>query len=429
MSLIFMMFAIAVPTAVAAWVGGRRDGLLFSGLVFLSGAVMAIVLAAVNADLPFTESADDRDYYNASLQRVSGILDFEAFNDWFEQAGYPLLLSWINSLFGSSLYIRKGLNLSFFLGLAIVWFSIGRLIGGRHFALLLGTSLLFCTPLWFYWMFVLKDMLIILIQSLFIMALVQYMSRARPAGAIALMASASVLMIPFRVMLVLVNAAMAGVAAVLQFGRNEGGRYRAVQISAIVVAMALVFLVGSSETALRYLGVVGESRALDATNVGRAVTGYLGGGAGGMALVTFPVLYVVGEINAMNPANWGLSTSPQLRALLQLPWIFLGAPFFVVGIIQTWTRRVDRRDPGQARTSATVDPRVMLLFLAFVVIYAALSWLSADTVRWRMPVLPAMVALALWGWVSVRPIARIGLIISWVTFVTTFSIFYYWVIK
>ena len=46
----------------------------------------------------------------------------------------------------------------------------------------------------------------------------------------------------------------------------------------------------------------------------------------------FPVLYLVGETDALNPANWGQFDLALLRPLSMVPWIFLGCHSFLPGL-------------------------------------------------------------------------------------------------
>ena len=92
------------------------------GIFFLS------VLWQIDEAIPFSGIADNKVYFDVSKRSSKDLSDWfglQQFKGTHEQAGYPMLLSWVHQFAGGSLYHRKALNV-FFLMLALVWFGIGR---------------------------------------------------------------------------------------------------------------------------------------------------------------------------------------------------------------------------------------------------------------------------------------------------------------
>ena len=134
----------------------------------------------------------------------------------------------------------------------------------------------------------------------------------------------------------------------------------------------------------------------------------------------FPVLYLVGETDALNPENWGQFDLALLRPLSMVPWIFLGLPFFLAGVAmilrrtRAWKvfasgmRHNDDRGTGEdLRQGQTSSLPVLLVF---IVAYAALGWFSGTTVRWTLPAIPPMVGIAGFAWANMNGHARIRLL-------------------
>ena len=142
-----------------------------------------------------------------------------------------MLLSWVHQLVGDSLYHRKAVNVFFFLMLALVWFGIGRHMGGRRLGFVFASGILLTTPLWFYWIFLMKDMAITFLQSLFILGLVQSLSHRSAARGYGWIVLSTVLTIPFRSQLALVNLAALAGATLLRTGSRRSWKSSFVKVA------------------------------------------------------------------------------------------------------------------------------------------------------------------------------------------------------
>ena len=71
----------------------------------------------------------------------------------------------------------------------------------------------------------------------------------------------------------------------------------------------------------------------------------------------------------------------------------------------------------------------LLVLLMFVLIYAGVSWISADTTRWRMPAMPPMVAIAGFAWATMNSQQRLGMLLGWGLLLSGSLMAYYTIFK
>lgn len=442
MSYVFILCVVLIPALCSFLIAGKRDGGRVCLLVVLAGIFFLSVLWQVDEAMPFSEGGDDKDYYNASkrsFNSVSDWFDLRPFKRTHEQAGYPLLLSWVHQFAGDSLYHRKAVNVFFFLMLALVWFGIGRHIGGRRLSFVYAAGVLLTTPLWFYWVFLFKDMAITFLQSLFILGLVQSMSHRSVARGYGLIVFSTVLTIPFRSQLALVNLAALAGATLLQTGSRRSWKNSLLKVAMTSGIILSLLIAGTNPEVLHQLGVTGERRSLDVaalqadiefkeqsrpTHVTNALK--------------FPLLYLVGETAAFSPKSWGNVDAALIRGLSMVPWIYVGLPLFVTG---TWIIVRRQRFPeGAVHLSAgqegnPLDDPVrperahLLVLLMFVLIYAGVAWESGNTTRWRMPAMPPIVAIAGFAWVTMNTQQRFWMLLGWGLLLSVFLVAYYAVIR
>lgn len=442
MNALFLLCVILVPAVCSFLIAGQREGVRLSALLTVAGLLCLAVLWHVDDAIPFSGNGDDQDYLNASKQTFNSLsdwVDVRRYKRTHEQAGYPLLLAWAHQFVGESLYHKKSLNVLLFLMIAVTWFKIGLEIGGRRLAFVCAMGVLLMTPLWFYWMFLLKDMAITLLQSIFILGVIQSLSSRAAVKGYFLIAMSTLLLIPFRSKLALVNLVVLAGATILQMGSLQswkGSLLRVVMSGGIIVS---ILVVGRNAELLREMGVAGEHRALDSQSV-QAEFDYRGQTR--MAIfaniVKFPFLYLVGEVAALNPRSWDEGGSGLIRGLSMVPWIAVGLPLFTVG---TWNmlrpqkysevamRLSSKSQEGQHSGPGKPERVHLLVLLMFVLIYAGVAWVSADTTRWRMPAMPAMGAIAGFAWITMNGQQRLWTLGVWGLMLSAFCIAYYAVFR
>lgn len=449
MSLLFLVIVATLPPVFIVVAGKARGAGPFAILVFLAGWMYLSLLRSINETLPFAGVGDDLDYFRASQVTFRGPsewFDLSRFKWTHEQAGYPLLLAWIHQIAGGSLFHRKALNVLWHLLLADVWFVIGRIAGGNRLAFPFGVAILLGTPLWHYWMFLLKDMTITLLQSVFLLSLVMLVAQNRRLLGAGGVLMTTLLVIPFRSLLALLHIAIMSVAIWGRQRAAKGQRFSLigrVLISAVIGSAILV--VGRNPSVMGQLGVRTESRHLDASAVEQAVQ--FRAAAGQQSPGKFSLVFLVGEVNTFNPNSWAHPGPSDYRAMGMIPWIYLGLPMFIVGVYRTFRPPKALSDAGLTAKSAPIplaagatpsptepawkpDRSVLLILLLFIVAYFAVAWLSHDTTRWRLPAMPPMLAIAAWGWVCLKTVsARIQILFAWGFGVSVFAVIYYTLFK
>ncbi len=420
---LFLVGTVLVPMLIAFAIAGREDRIRLASLIFFSGTIFLAVLSIINIDFPFSGSGDERSYYASSLRT------FKSFGDWFDltqfksthsQGGYSLVLSWVHQIVGKSLYLRKALNISLFLFLSLVWFSIGKIIGGRRLAFVFGTGILLGTPMWYYFIILRKDMSIILLQSGFLLGLTHFMSGRNSLTSYFMIGLSTLALIPFRMLLVFVHLAV--ISSVILFRpkqkRQLWGLMARTMLPAIMVIAMLAF--GTNKDLLGKLGVSGNA-SLDIESVQKSIEAQEKSRT--LSLIKFPVLYLIGETSAFTPRFWRNVDAMFIRGVGVIPWVFIGLPFFISGILSL----VNNQNINQVATTTVThvkkeinadlysqtDRMFFIPFIFFLIIYAAVSWLSGDTTRWRLPAVPVMIAIAGWGWASLRADQRFRLILIW----------------
>ena len=432
---------VLIPVLYSVVIAGRRDGLRLGLLIFGAGVGFLCVLWQIDELLPFVGAGDDEDYYRASKR------SFRDLNDWFdltqfrathEQGGYPLLLSWVHQWAGDSLFHRKALNVFFFLMLAVVWFEIGRIIGGQPLGFVSAVGVIVATPLWFYWLFLFKDMAITFLQSLFILGLIQTMTQKGVTRGYSLVGVSTILTLPFRSKLALVNLVALAGGNLVTAERRRSLITTFMKVVLTVGFALLILILGTNPKLLQKLGVAGEHRTLDSESVRAEIEQRERSRSAQFTnVLMFPLLYLVGEVAAFNPRSWERSDASLIRAICMVPWIYIGVPLFLKGV---WLILRPKRKPIiqdvaytekalELGTRATAERAHLLLLLMFVLIYAGVAWASADTTRWRMPALPPMVAISGFAWMSLNTPRRVSLLLGWGLCLSISLIAYYAVLR
>jgi hypothetical protein len=442
MGYLFILCVVLIPAVCSFLVAGKRDGGRLCMLVTIAGIFFLSVLWLADEAISFAGGGDDKAYFTVSrrsFNSVSAWFDLQQFKGTHEQAGYPLLLSWVHQFVGDSLYHRKAVNVFFFLMLALVWFEIGKQIGGQRLGFVFASGVLLTTPLWFYWIFLLKDMTITFLQSLFILGLIQSLSHRSVARSYGLIVLSTILTIPFRSQLALVNLTALVGATILGMGSARSWKSSFLKVAMIGVMFLSLLVVGKNPEILNQLGVRGEHQALDTESV-RAEVEFRGRSrtAQFTNALMFPLLYLLGEVAAFNPRVWGDVSTALIRGLSMVPWIYVGVPLFVTGTWMIVRRQRFHQGAEQISAGQGEDHRVahvrparaqLLVLLMFALIYAGVSWVSADTTRWRIPAMPSMVAIAGFAWVTLSMPQRLGMLIGWGLLLSVSLIVYYSVLK
>jgi hypothetical protein len=421
MTVVLTVLVLALGThAVALATVERSDRRWVTASMAVGWICLFALLVAVSAWSPFAGSGDDEDYFTLAttpFRTGGGVFDLTRFGA-AEQPGYPWFLTSFAQLAGHELLTLKVLNLACFMLLVPIWYRIGVELGGPRFGRTLAVVVLVLTPLWFYWMFLYKDVVIALLENLFLLGAISIV-QGRGARGWGLVLIATLAVIPFRSQLVLVNVAVIAAAMALLLIRR--GRPDRIVGTVIVGALIIgaVIRCASDPELMASIGITSEARVIGSQSFMASLQA--AGDPSPMNRAMFPVLYLLTETSGFSPAAWTSFDPGTLRGVLAIPWIAVVCPFAVLGGI--W---IFRRDPSIRRLDAPSglverirSSRVVTspwgVVAAFVAIYMAVSWLVGDTTRWRLSDMPAIAAIATAGALSMSPARRIHVLTLWTT--------------
>jgi hypothetical protein len=393
----FVSLTLGCATLVTQ--GGERAFLRRTVLTAWVGFVPLV--AFINEWLAFTGGGDDEDYYRLAatpIYSLADALDLTRFTDAMEQPGYPWLLSLLNYCSGQDLLVFKLLNLTLFILLSIVWYRIGTLLESPIFGRAVAVGILLLTPLWFYTWFLLKDMTIALLQSLFLLGVVG-LFRGRSLRHWALIGGATFALFPFRTFLVLQNATILLASLMLLTLTRE----RISAKTALVImgggVVVVLLAIGSNVEIMASLGVNAEDRVLGSWSMLEKTS--IQQESSLINRTLFPLIYLFSETSGLKPETWTQLDAFWLRGALSLPWILFFVPFFLLGAAWlTLGQHAAARGNGfleRMRNSRLVATPWGVLVL-FVLSYIAFSWQAGDTTRWRIPDMPVIATIAVAGW-------------------------------
>lgn len=411
-----LLIYMLVSLCLAFYLAEERDRPFLMGRVLLAWFALGFLTGLINLWLPFTGEGDDFAYFDLSSLATNSLMEIFSpgrFSDVMEQPGYLLLLSLANLLTSSDLLAFKLLNLLFLISLALIWYRIALLLESPDFGRSVFMSILCLTPLWFYVFFLLKDMTIVLLQSLFLLGLVRNW-RNNSLGSWMFLGVVTLALLPFRTYLVVQNlVVLLAAVAVKTFGREFGSR-----TGPLVLTIALVgglLAISSNSSVLAEIGVFTEHRVIGTREMFETVSGARDTSEMNRAL--FPLLYLFSETAGLSSQSWESFDFAWLRGILAVPWIFSVVPFFLLGVF--W---ISKAPPGiSVRTgllSRMRDSRFVTtpwgVLMIFVLSTMAISWIAGDTTRWRIQDMPVIATIAMAGWAFGARRIRQTVLTGWV---------------
>lgn len=429
--LLFLLLFVPLSLVLAWWVTKPRDRALLIRRTALAWLVLAPLTAVMNEWMPFAGAGDDESYYELAQPPPASLteaFDFSRFQGSMEQPGYPALLSLLNALVGHNLLAYKLLNLFFLITLSLVWYRIGLTLEGRRFARTASLVVLLLTPLWHYVFVLRKDMTITLLQSTFLLGVVQIRSAVR-VRSIVLIALTSLGVTLLRSPLLLQQAGVLA-GSVLARRLGTGRRSGSWLAPALLIVLAVLTLIAASNRELLgMLGIQSEARVASESML-ELVAVYQRQGV--VDTAWFPVIYLFTEISGLNPSLWERLSSSWARGVLALPWIILGVPCFLLGLRHLFTKPAFSASPrasrptwlGRLRSSkALASPWAPVLL--FALSYLVISWKIGETTRWRLPDMPMLAAIALVGWMNTDHTRRTRVLLWWTVLLgSLFGAFY-----
>ena len=319
---------------------------------------MAIVLTifylvfnyALTDFAPFAPGGDDIGYYYSSLVEFNSLSDWfnpAYFLDTYAQAGYSMILAWINQFFGESIYIRKVFNFSFFLLISLYWYKIAFTVYGKKLAPLVAVFILFSTPLLYYSFIILKDMTIVLIQSIIIYNIILLNGEKRKKSFIYIILLFMLLiMISLRLPLAVFNVVLILISTYFIHKRNSFSKFSNIVVSASLFA-SIIFIGFSAET-LKQVGVSGDHRNLD-TYLSENQADRLQEQRGAQSKVKYSLLFFIKEVSGFRYNTWEelqyeSTIYGSLRGIAAIPWILFFVPLFFFGIY--YLLKSSKSEPG-----------------------------------------------------------------------------------
>lgn len=417
----FLAFVIFVPSFAVYFIIGGINGRRFAWLLFVAGTFYLGLLWFIDGTLQYSGGGDDSGYdlrTSITFTSTEDWLDIKRFSSAYEQPGYPLVLAWVNQLSEGNLFIKKTVNLFFFLCLVIIWYFIGRNAGGEKAGRLVALFMLAATPLWYYWMFLFKDMAITLIQSIFLLGAIGIIRGRNVLANYIVTILSTIILIPFRAPLVVINLFLLGLAVMQGSGGEQlSWRKRMVHIFFGIAAIIGLLMFGQNIENLNTLGMENKERALTVDSYSARIEKFQESSKPNV--IAFPILFILGETTALNPDSWDEFDAMLLRGITMIPWIAIGIPLFFHGSYFYLLKA--RRLPQHANyltlhdnlTCIEYNKKVWFLVSAFAASYLVVAWVVGDTTRWRIPGFPAMVALASLGWITLKPDERYRLLLMW----------------
>jgi hypothetical protein len=275
---------------------------------------------------------------------------------------------------------------------------------------------LLLTPLWIYFFFVLKDLMITVIQSWGVLVTIEMWLHFKLRH-IVFFGIIAFMLILFRTALLvqsaLVLACSLGSLTLFRGGSSRLNTMIAATAGSVMVASAIWLSMNPSYMAM--LGIHEQSRVVSTDSI--VETGLAAADRSKLNRVYFPVLYLFTETSGFSPGSWQVWDYQWLRGLLSIPWIILTVPFVILGtfyLLQRRERSLMNLSLGSENIRFLSTPwNTVLVFISSSVL---ISWIVGDTTRWRIPDLPMLAAIAYLGWLS-RPQQRILILVSWMVFV------------
>lgn len=417
----YMVFLLIATGGAIYFVSRGAERTFMLSLGAAQWLVYGVILYVSSTTHRFTGGGDDLSYYLLALEGGSStlgeVLNPDRYSRRLEQPGYGVLLSVVHNVFGAELGGLKLTNIAFYIVVTATYARIASELRGRQFAKLVAIFVAGLMPLWYYYLFLLKDMAIVLLQGLVLLGAVR-IYKAGGRGGWVLTSVGTLAVVPFRSFLVVFNIAVASLAAALIRPSNVRSykRKRRINWPSIlsIVGCLVLFYVATNSTLSQSLGLTTQSRLISADTVSAFAMERFRSSS--IQRTLFPFLYLISESSGLQTLFSGAHiTAERLRGLFALPWIMFYLPLLLVGL---WTIAF-----GPDRRKFWASPWIVVV--GFCALYLAVSWIVGDTTRWRLPDLPALTTIAALGYSHISRPVRGLLLSSWLAAVVGIAAVFY----
>ena len=411
--LITCLLYIPLSLGFAAIVAENNDKSFLFKVVIWAWIILLPITFIFNELIPFAGGGDDESYFslaNYQNNSIAVVFDITKFIGLMEQPGYPFLLSIINFISGHNLLVYKILNLCFLIILALTWYRIGVLLESREFGRKNMIIVLLLAPMWYYVFFLLKDMTIVLLQSLFLLGVVQYWRR-NSVWVWLLIALTILIVLYFRFYLVLLDIIVVSFVLLLKLiGRQRVSNSFPQLLFGLFVCMGLLMLAGDQQF-LSLTGITSDKRVISVDNINAYAQD-----ESAQKGVIFIINYLLSETAGLSPQTWKSFDSSLIRGVLAIPWIFVIVPFSFVGLY--WViQPVQNEYTGMGLIVKLRDSRFLNtpwgVLSIFILFSFAISYQTGDSTRWRISDMPVFATIALAGMQSTDRNIRKKIIFIW----------------
>lgn len=382
------------------FVSEKNDRAFLIRTAFIAFFIIGILGSISDHFIPFSSGGDDFRYYNLSnnIHYFSELNDPLYYRDYVEQIGYNWILGLVNILFSPSLYGFKVFNLEILIITALTWYKIGLELENSGFARRVFTAFLLISPLWYYTFFLLKDIIVVLIQSTLILGLI-FNWRGKWGLGFLIIAASNILILPFRAPLLAQNVFVVVASIGVQLlAPTQQGRRQALILAGLVPCVAILYF-SSNENFMNMFGVFNENRFISTSSLteqANLINDY--------SIINrsiFPIIYLLSETSALNSESWAIRDDLWLRGVLALPWIMFVVPSFIFGLGWVFKAHVkslgDKGLAGFVLSTRFVNTPWSVLVI-FIISSLGISWVVGDTTRWRISDMPAIITISAAAW-------------------------------
>jgi hypothetical protein len=435
--LIYCLVLLSCIVAAGRYFVPRYDRGFATTLLLCLLPIHVIVLYIANEAVPFVPSETDSFLYASESERVftdiSDVVNVSAtatiVGPVFGGIAYTHLLTIVHQFAGDSLFFKKALNITSLWVVCFAWYAIALILGGKKLARWTALSCACLPTLWYFYCVVLRDLLTTAIDStLMASALLFALGARRSYMHLSVMICALITSAFLRPATIYINIAL----LLVVFGATSHAmnRGKSWHIVALVLSGLAIGLVLRSET-LDSAFSLGQKTSLDSLSAEAdgATLEALSSPTGVLlrCAKAVPLFFASEPTIASKELQWG--DPEQLRGVMNGVWFVLGTPFALVGVsLGIWSaiknllsrRSVKLRSSRLRRETHNIDKTVagsraaLLIILLYCAAWFVVCVLAWDWTRWRLPVVPALCAIAVWGYRRIGVAGRCVSMAGWI---------------
>jgi len=442
---LYLIFLFAVMVLSFRYFIPEDDRRYVFKLIMVCLPIQIVFLYLLNSIVPFVPiEIDTYLYYIISQRQFESAYDYinlqataEFTEGWWDGIYlgkswggiYLHLLTIIHQFVGDSLFFCKLLNLTSFWPLVFAWYCIGRLFRGKTFARYSATAIAWLPTLWYPFIVLHRDLLTSMLHSIFFASLLQYFYNTTRRRTHVTVATFSVILLfalrqeTIYINFVILLAVLAGIF-IKELRETIGFKH----LTKIFLAGAAIVLILAWFTTRPYSAI--SLRSLEQTK--GLLSLFLEGSEVGAEsfgirrIVSFLPLLLASEPTVASK-YLDFFDPEQIRGIMNGPWFTFGVPFSILGLYMMvrliFFVRPIRRQLTQSAEEIGYRWGVIYGLLGYCVVWWIVCAISWDWTRWRLPVVPALVTVAVWSFTRLRCIERTSVLLGWIAVLVVWRIF------